>query len=481
MKKYRNKKGQMCMNRMFKRMVTLMLALMLVLTILPAPVAQAATMKRGSSGSEVRSLQENLIGLGYLTGSADGSFGPGTEKAVRKFQAEYGLAVDGSAGNATQTAVRNAVVRLQVELKRLGFNPGSADGYFGSKTRSALKAYQSARGLKVTGVADQATWSKINAESGGMLAGTTVPRGSSGTQVKYLQQALIGFGFLSGSADGKYGAQTTEAVRQFQSAYGLSVDGSAGPDTMTSLRNATSTLQSDLSRKGWYTSAIDGIYGNGTRSAVKAYQQYVGLSATGIAGSKTMQKLYGYSLGGRDGADEKTYKTWIDSLYQTGDYRVIYRKNNVEKTVASSGCAGVCVAMAINALKKTSAYDGYSVMKWFVEHDFYQGNGTFHQGLFDYPREVGLRAVACNTPSEMIGHLKLNRLAIVLVEDKTGDEMFVHSRSDGHYVLVSGYRVRNGVKQVYVNNPLSNKRSGWCDLDDLMDNAKDRSYVIVYK
>lgn len=469
------------MNRMFKRSVTLLLAVVMVLTFLPVARAQAAAMKVGSSGAEVRYLQQNLIGLGFLEGEADGNYGPKTAEAVRQFQAEFGLAMDGSAGKATQTAVNNAIVRLQVELKRAGFAPGSADGHFGSKTRSALKEYQRARGLNVTGVADGATWARINNESGGMRAGATVPRGSSGTQVKYLQHALIGFGFLSGSADGKYGAQTTEAVRQYQNAYGLSVDGSAGPDTMTSIRNSVSTLQSDLSRKGWYANAIDGVYGNGTRSAVKSYQQYVGVSATGVAGPSTMQKLYGYSMGGSDGVEEKSYKTWIDPLYQTGDNRVIYKKKNVEKTVATSGCAGVCVAMALNALKKTSAYDGYSVMMWFVDHDFYQGNGTFHQGLFDYPREVGLRAVACNTPGEMIGHLKLNRLAIVLVEDKTGDEMFVHSKSDGHYVLVSGYRVKNGVKQVYVNNPLSNKHSGWCALDDLMDNAKDRSYVIIYK
>ena len=81
----------------------------------------------------------------------------------------------------------------------------------------------------------------------------------------------------------------------------------------------------------------------------------------------------------------------------------------------------------------------------------------------------------------MVKQLKLNRLAIVLVVDETGDEMFVHSKSSGHYVLVSGYRLRNGVKQVYVNNPLSNKKNGWCDLSDLMANAKSRSYAIIYK
>lgn len=468
------------MNRMMKRTVTLLLALVMVLSVLPA--AQAAALKKGSSGSEVKHLQQNLIGLGFLTGEADGKFGSKTEAAVSAFQKEFGLSVDGSAGYATQTAVRNAIVRLQVELKNAGYNPGGADGHFGSNTQAALKAYQKARGLEVSGIADARTWSEINSTCGGMIAGVKVPKGGTGTQVKYMQQALIGLGYLFGSADGKYGSITTEAVRQFQDAYGLSVDGSAGPDTMTSLRNAVSTLQSDLDRKGWYHSSIDGVYGNGTRSAVKSYQQYVGLSVDGIAGPATMKKLYGYSLGGSNG-DSREYRTYITPQYQTGDDRVIWTNANktIVRTVATSGCAGVCMAMALNALKKTDAYDGENVMEWYVDHGYYEGHGTHHTGLFDYPEILGLNTDACYTASKLVEHLKLNRLAIVLVVDESGDEMFVHSQSSGHYVLVSGYRFKNGVKQVYVNNPLSNKHSGWCALSDLMENAKSRSFAIIYK
>lgn len=479
------------MNPIIKRIITLFLAVMMVLTFLPVTRAEAASMKRGSSGTEVRHLQENLIGLGYLTGSADGHFGPGTEAAVREFQSEFGLAVDGSAGRATQTALRNAVVRLQVELKRLGCAPGGADGHFGSKTRSALKEYQRSRRLEVTGVADRATWAMLNSESGGMRAGTKIPRGSSGTQVKYLQMALIGLGYLNGSADGKYGSQTTEAVRSYQSAYGLSVDGSAGPDTMTSLRNSISTLQSDLSRKGWYHSTIDGVYGNGTRAAVKDYQQYMGISATGVAGSKTMQKLYGYSLGGSNGGstggESKTYKTWIDPLYQNGDYTKIWydSKKRIWKTVHSSGCAGVAMAMALNAMKNTDQYTGKSVMDWFIDHKYYYGQGTEHEGLLKYPRALNLNTKYCGSASSLVENLKKDRLALVLIRDITGEAMFTYSGGGGHYVLVSGYRMKDGVDQVFVNNPLSYKASRWYNLDDLMDNTIFREgldpMVIVYK
>lgn len=479
----------MIMKIIFKRSVTIVLALMMVLVLLPVSQAQAAAMKQGSSGTEVRYLQQNLIGLGYLTGTADGSYGPRTVKAVRQFQADFGLSVDGKAGNATQTAVRNAIVRLQVELKRAGFAPGSADGHFGSKTRTALKKYQSDRGLKVIGVADEKTWFRINGGSGGMRAGATVPRGSAGSQVRYLQQALIGLGYLSGSADGKYGSQTTEAVRDYQRAYGLRADGSAGPDTMTSLRNTVSTLQSDLSRKGWYSGSIDGVYGNGTRSAVKGYQQNVGVSATGVAGSRTMQKLYGYSLSGSDSGEKQTYKTWIDSQYQNGDNRKIWYDNAGRKytTVSVSGCGGVALAMALNALKNTDQYDGLNVMQWLADHDYYWGKGTFQKGLWDYPQRLGLKTTYCDTASSLISNLKKGRLAIALIKDKTGDEFFVKSGSKGHYILVSGYRNKDGVDQVFINNPLSDKASRWFAIKDLMANCcndwqgYDNSFVVIYK
>ena len=198
------------MSKTFKRMVTLLLALVTVFSLLPLASTQAASMKQGSKGTEVKQLQQNLIGLGYLDGSADGSYGSKTKTAVKKFQAEFGLNPDGNAGEATQAAVENAVVRLQVELKNAGFAPGTPDGHFGSKTKTALKKFQKDRGLEETGVADTATWKAINKSSSGIQAGSGA---KTAAQVKQLQQALIGLGFLTGKADGVYGSKTREAVR----------------------------------------------------------------------------------------------------------------------------------------------------------------------------------------------------------------------------------------------------------------------------
>ena len=73
-------------------------------TPIPEPTAvRYTTLKRGATGPSVVRLQEELIALGYLEGSADGDFGGNTQSAVVQFQAVNGLSADGIAGNQTLT------------------------------------------------------------------------------------------------------------------------------------------------------------------------------------------------------------------------------------------------------------------------------------------------------------------------------------------------------------------------------------------
>ena len=61
------------------------------------------TLKKGSTGGAVVTLQNKLNALGFNCGKADGTFGTQTDMAVRQFQAKYNLSVDGIAGSATLT------------------------------------------------------------------------------------------------------------------------------------------------------------------------------------------------------------------------------------------------------------------------------------------------------------------------------------------------------------------------------------------
>lgn len=86
------------MRAFMKRFVPVLLCLLLL-----AQCAMAyTTLEKGDKGSDVRRMQEALNALGY-TLEADGDFGTATRNAVREFQRDHGLSVDGKAGNETLT------------------------------------------------------------------------------------------------------------------------------------------------------------------------------------------------------------------------------------------------------------------------------------------------------------------------------------------------------------------------------------------
>lgn len=85
--------------------IMLVLATVLLAVTLPEGDAEAAVLKRGSTGSEVRTMQQKLKNWGYYSGSVDGIFGSGTESAVKLFQRTNGLTADGIVGSATAAAL----------------------------------------------------------------------------------------------------------------------------------------------------------------------------------------------------------------------------------------------------------------------------------------------------------------------------------------------------------------------------------------
>ena len=92
----------------YKRRLLAALALLFavnIVLILIAQSAQAATYRRGSSGEQVRVIQDKLKRWGYYDGAVDGIFGSATEKAVRYFQRTNGLAEDGIVGKNTLAAL----------------------------------------------------------------------------------------------------------------------------------------------------------------------------------------------------------------------------------------------------------------------------------------------------------------------------------------------------------------------------------------
>lgn len=86
-------------------MKRLFIVFLIFLIIASAGFCVYATSRRGSSGSEVRQIQEKLKRWGYYNGSVDGVYGSKTEAAVKSFQRKNGLTADGIAGKKTLAAM----------------------------------------------------------------------------------------------------------------------------------------------------------------------------------------------------------------------------------------------------------------------------------------------------------------------------------------------------------------------------------------
>lgn len=70
-------------------------------------------LKRGSTGSEVKTIQKRLLELGFNPGELDGEYGGGTEAAVRAFQLSKGLLADGVTGRRTLVALNVPEIQLE--------------------------------------------------------------------------------------------------------------------------------------------------------------------------------------------------------------------------------------------------------------------------------------------------------------------------------------------------------------------------------
>jgi peptidoglycan hydrolase-like protein with peptidoglycan-binding domain len=143
-------------------------------TISPFPIVQ-----QGDRNHPVKTLQYLLRERGHSV-DVDGIFGPATDAAVRAFQQEKNLAVDGDVGPKTWAALivtvrsgsrGDAVRGVQEEFQFRAGEPGQGlqvDGIFGPKTDAAVKGFQQALSLSADGIVGPKTWQALVS---GMLAG----------------------------------------------------------------------------------------------------------------------------------------------------------------------------------------------------------------------------------------------------------------------------------------------------------------------
>lgn len=126
-------------------------------------------LKKGSTGSNVGIIQNNLKMLGYYHLSIDCIFGDYTESAVKKFQSSYNLNPDGIVGDNTWLKLTDEIKSIQATLNIYGYNL-TTDGIAGLNTYNALLQFQESNNLINDGIVGPATrsnlfFSQISSES----------------------------------------------------------------------------------------------------------------------------------------------------------------------------------------------------------------------------------------------------------------------------------------------------------------------------
>lgn len=140
-----------------------------------------------------------------------------------------------------------AAAEVRAILAQLGMvsagpaaDSGPPDGVlFDTACELALREFQQQRGLTVNGIVGQETWNALVSARwrlGDRPLTWQVSEPMTGDDVTALQERLLEMGYDLGRPDGTFGASTEQALRSFQREVGLAADGTFGPSTMRALR-----------------------------------------------------------------------------------------------------------------------------------------------------------------------------------------------------------------------------------------------------
>lgn len=201
----------------------------------------------GDEGTDITEIQYRLRELDYIS-DVTGYFGSDTLAAVKLFQKNNGLSVDGKVGVETKEALyssdakanfyymgsrSDAVLKYQEILKKLGYLTTKPDGVYGEDTVAAVKRFQERNSLIPDGYLGPQTREVLtsgNAQANALMVGM------SGDDVRRVQIILKGLDYLYNShCTGYFGSVTEVAVREFQRRNSLTVDGKVGKQTMNKL------------------------------------------------------------------------------------------------------------------------------------------------------------------------------------------------------------------------------------------------------
>jgi peptidoglycan hydrolase-like protein with peptidoglycan-binding domain len=273
----------------------------------------------GPSATLISEVQGELRLRGYDIPSISGVLDTATTAAIRRYQSDASLTVDGRVTNELLAQLRSgrtdpgvdyraAVKSVQQALNVRGYDAGPADGALGPRTRGAIRAYQIANGMSGTGVIDQALLTSL-----GVSNTSTGSTGTAGTTlIAAIEGELVKHNYAAGSIDGVLDQQAAAAISAFQRDAGLTVTGKASQNLLNALRSSNVVNSSNkvnqlvwevenaLDDRGYRTGVIDGTIDDETREGIEDFQANAKLEVNGKVSNKLLVAL----RTAEDGPDE---------------------------------------------------------------------------------------------------------------------------------------------------------------------------------
>ena len=139
---------------------------------------------------------------------------------------------------------KNSIKDVQTKLNAIGYSCGTPNGMAGKNTKAAVTSFQKLCGLKnQNGDITDETITKLNSVYSRSQKGVLSRGLRNNTSVKKLQENLNKLNYNCGTPDGTFGVGTENALRNFQKANKLAVDGLAGSATLNAIQKAVNNLK----------------------------------------------------------------------------------------------------------------------------------------------------------------------------------------------------------------------------------------------
>ena len=213
------------------------------------PVRSRPVIRQGNSGEWVSFLQRELTNLTFYNGPINGTFDAATNTAVRAFQQNNRLLVDGIVGINTWSALIYLYSPLAIcgggDIQAGTYTVVVGDTLFSIATRfnttvEELRQYNNLASNNLTvGQTLRIPGTVGSGNPSPPVNRPTIRQGDSGEAVRELQRLLNDLGYNTGWITGIFGPLTNTAVRAFQATNNLSVDGIVGPITWGALLQGT--------------------------------------------------------------------------------------------------------------------------------------------------------------------------------------------------------------------------------------------------